>query len=176
MRMRGLIVCAAAGCTLLATPSAADVSEGALVNAMRAIGASWMRVASTGEPFVTNCPKGGFAALRLSPGSQVSFDLRKTGSLMNPYVGVVFIKGEFQSNASHEDGSCHRSLEAAEASKAFWGNNWTYAFQLTYQVNGTALSLVNADGPFMTNGGNALVRINAASSSDWFRTMSVSLQ
>lgn len=173
--MKAAVLFVAAGLVIVSAPAGADVSEAAIVNAMRAVGAAWGRIAETGEPFISNCPDGGYAGFRLAPGSRVSFDLQKTGSLLNPYVGIVNISGSFQTNGSQEDGSCRRTLEAARQSTAFWGNDWTYSFQLVYQINGTTLAWTNADAVFMRGGGNALTRINQVSARDWFAAIAVPL-
>jgi len=171
MKIAGIV--AAVVSFTLAVPASAQPSQASLVNAMRTIGAAWERIARNGEVFITQCPGGGFSARRLAPGSSVSIDLRQTNSLINPYIGIVSITGEFQNN---ENGSCYSTVQAAQSGTPFHGNDMTYDFQLTYHSDGKALSLANADPRFMNNGGNAMMRVTAGTHPDWSIVFTTPLQ
>lgn len=167
---------AAASLALAAPAFAQQPAQASLVNAMRTIGAAWSRIAQTGAVFITHCPAGGFAAYRLAPRSSTAIDLRQTNSLLNPYIGIVSITGEFQNNSSRQNGACHPTVQSAQSSTGFWGNDMTYNFQLTYHSDGKALSLVNADTRFMNGGGNALLRVTAGTHPDWGVALSTPLK
>lgn len=157
-------------------PAQQQSAQASLVNAMRTIGAAWSRIAQTGAVFITQCPAGGFAAYRLAPRSSTAIDLRQTNSLLNPYIGIVSITGEFQRNSSRQNGACHPTVEAAQSRTDFWGNDMSYDFQLTYHSDGKALSLASADTRFMNGGGNALLRVTAGTHPDWGVALSTPLK
>jgi hypothetical protein len=100
----------------LATPSAAQTND-QLVGAFKAIAGSWQTLIQKQTPILKPCANGKWEAIRLSPNSTVSFDLKKTDSLVSPYVGIIRIFGTVEENekSSHANGFQMKDLDRAPA-------------------------------------------------------------
>jgi hypothetical protein len=162
----------------LAPPASAQTqpSQQSIINGVQALGATWKRIVDNQETFVIQCPAGGFAAYRLAKNTTVAVDLRKTDSLLNPYIGSVNLSGVFQTNKDRQEGACLSSMQAALTSQDFWGNPLTFDFALTYQVVDGKLQWTSADPVFMTNGGNAMTYMTKGTHPDWGRVLVMPLQ
>ena len=133
-------------------------SEGALVKAMHKLGSIWKELAQGKEVILSRCAENTFMAKKLEQGSQVSIDLKKTDSLLNPYLGIVRIEGRFITNARspHANGfksasvlqpgtACFRTTTEAIKSldQTDFANDLSYrfAFEIYYVVDNNALVL-----------------------------------
>lgn len=132
-------------------PARAQNPEGQLVQAMRGLAVTWQNLSQTQQVLLIDCQKGGFIGVRLTFGAQVSVDLQKTTSLMNPYLGIVNLTGEFQNNADSQNSSCLHSKHEALHNDGWHGNDMTYKFQIYYQINGSELWLTAGNEVFQNN-------------------------
>lgn len=145
-----------------------EPSQARIVAGIKRVAAAWNKLAETQEPVIVNCDAGGFMALRLRPGSQIAFNLKKTESLINPLVGEVVITGGFQTTSSPDDGRCQPTVEAARLSRAFWGNDdLRYTMEIVYQVEGETMVLSNANVIFQNQAGKKLVKRAPGASDSW---------
>ncbi|TPM28722.1 hypothetical protein [Mesorhizobium sp. B2-3-5] len=80
--------------------SNADSSGPAVKEGVAALAGIWSKLAGSGDVFLWRCANNTFAAMKLQSDASVSVDVRRTDSLMNPYIGVVYIQGRFVSNAA----------------------------------------------------------------------------
>jgi len=140
-------------CSLLALSveqTHAQVNESALVQAMRDLGSHWQNLAQSGQVLIVGCPNNTFRAIRNSPGTSVSVDLRRTGSIMNPYVGIVKIVGTFQWNGGDSPSiGCHRTPLAAQQDHDWRSNPMIYEYEAYYNVEGSELVLSGGNEVFM---------------------------
>ena len=166
----GLCVAAIAVCQVVQTVSAsAQDRESQLVQAMRGLAVTWQNLSQTQTVLVIDCLKGGFIGDRLISGAQVSVDLQKTASLMNPYLGIVNLTGRFENNADPYDRSCLPSKKEALQSDDWHGNDMIFNFQIYYQINGSEFWLMSGNTFFQ----NAFLRQpgppEVEAGTDWHR-------
>ena len=98
MKKLSLLIAVVLAFGLIVGEARAETSQAALVQAMKDLGAHWRMLSGSGAVYVRECAYDTFAAAQLESGAVVSVDLRKTDSLMNPYLGIVQIQGDFVSN------------------------------------------------------------------------------
>lgn len=143
--------------------------EGQLVQGMRGLAIAWQNLSQTRRVLLINCRKGGFIGVRLTSGAQVSVDLQKTTSLMNPYLGIVNLTGEFENNADPQDSSCLHSKREALQNDGWHGNGMSYNFQIYYQINGSELRLTAGNEVFQNNFLRQPGPPEAEAGTDWHR-------
>jgi hypothetical protein len=97
--------------------SYAQNQQQAIVNGMRQIASNWNAAIRDGSLFLEACTFGGWAAKRLSTNTTVSFDVKKTDSLVSPYVGILVLTGVVESNST-----CDETPDAALARNDFTPN------------------------------------------------------
>ena len=73
-------------------------NDAAIADAMRQIGTRWTAAVKNGQWWESKCINNTVSLDRLAPTDRVSFDVRKTDSLLNPYIGIVSIDGIVESN------------------------------------------------------------------------------
>lgn len=138
---------------LLATPSAAQTND-QLLGAIKAIAGSWQSLIQKQTLILAPCEIGTWHAIRLSSNSTVSFDVRKTDSLVSPYVGIIRILGTVEMNGMQADPkgppfpevlSCFHTPEAAQADSEFKEPFGPREYIANYNFN---------DGSFILSGGN----------------------
>ena len=134
--------------TITVHQSHAQESEAALVQAMKKLGENWQALSRTEDVLIIGCANNTFTGVRLASGAAVSVDLRRTSSLMSPYLGIVRISGRFQRNSSPEDGSCSKTLSEAKRNMNWHDNNQDYDMKIYYQVNGAELWLADGNDVF----------------------------
>lgn len=135
------------GALSLPTLALSQPNEAALVNAMRGIASEWNRLAQTGEALPVACRNGNFSGVRVGPNSSVSVDLQQTSSLMNPYLGVVNLRGRFQWNLG-EGGHCVAPSPEAVGQVPWHDNNRDYNIVIYYQVEGDEFQLTGGNQIF----------------------------
>jgi hypothetical protein len=82
---------------------AADSDANVAIAQIKAIAKSWQTIIQKQTPIVEQCPgelAKDWEAIRLSADSTVSFDVKKTDSLISPYIGVISIAGTVDINAN----------------------------------------------------------------------------
>lgn len=153
MNFSGVLSAAAVAGSMLASGAAyAQQDTAGLVRAMNGIASSWQAISTNGEVLLISCANGKFAGVRLAPGASVNVDLRKTDSLMNPFVGIVQIYGRYQFSSSQQDGSCYLTREQARSAVVPWrDNDRDYSYTIYYQLNGTEMQLTNGNEVFVNN-------------------------
>lgn len=136
---------------LLATPSAAQTND-QVVGAIKAIAGSWQTTIQKQTLILNRCPgelSGTWEAMRLSADSTVSFDVKKTDSLVSPYVGIIRILGTVGMNAHFDANgfvsSCFQTPEQALADPEFKMPFGPREYIASYNFN---------DGSFVLSGGN----------------------
>jgi hypothetical protein len=138
---------------LLATPSAAQTSDQVL-GAIKAIAASWQTVIQKQTLILAPCEIGTWHVIRLSSNSTVSFDVRKTDSLVSPYVGIIQISGTVEMNGMQDNPegsyfpkvlSCFHTPEQGLADNEFKEPFGPREYIANYNFN---------DGRFVLSGGN----------------------
>jgi hypothetical protein len=137
---------------LLATPSDAQTNDQVL-GAMKGIAGSWQTVIQKQTLILKPCEIGSWQAIRLSSNSTVSFDVRKTDSLVSPYVGIIRMLGTVEMNGmyTNESGfsgnstSCFHAPEQALRDSDFKMPFGPREYIATYNFN---------DGRFVLSGGN----------------------
>ena len=177
MNLSRLMTGAAVAYAVLASAPVQAQDQAQLVQAMRAIAASWQAISSNGEVLLITCPNGMFSGVRLAPGASVSVDLRKTDSLMNPYVGIVQIYGRYQRSSSRKNGSCNLTREQAVSPAAPWhDNDRDYDYAIYYQVNGAEMQLTNGNTVFVNNFMHQPGQPSADAGSNWLHVFRYPLQ
>lgn len=156
--MRALLATMILALTLIVTPYTANAkpfhmpSEGVvLVHAMKSLGVTWQKLSNSQSVLIIKCMKGGYAGVRLSRGATVSVDLQRTTSMMNPYIGIVSITGEFEENDSSVDGSCRKTKQEAKYGAGWHANNMIYDFVIYYQMHGNELWMTGGNEVFRNN-------------------------
>jgi hypothetical protein len=90
------------GCVAFAIFSSAYGQESSreekIARTMRKIGAAWQRVMNERLPLVTEFRPGCFALHYLEKPANIEFDVRRTGQLLNPFVGFLKINGRVTRN------------------------------------------------------------------------------
>lgn len=127
--------------------SHAQPNEAALVLAMRNLGAHWYALTRSPAVLIVRCPNNTYRGIRPKPGAVVSVDLRRTDSLMNPYVGIVRITGEFQGNGSSA-ARCHKTPSEARQDGDWHGNDRIYNMEAYYTIEGNELVLSGGNEVF----------------------------
>ncbi|TPN39369.1 hypothetical protein FKO01_04205 [Mesorhizobium sp. B2-3-3] len=178
MNISRLLSGAAATCCVLTSGATyAQQDTAGLVKAMNGISASWQAISANGEVLLISCANGKFAGVRLAPGASVSVDLRKTDSLMNPYVGIVQIYGRYQFSSSQQDGSCYLSKKEAVSPAVPWrDNDMNYSYVIYYQVNGSEMQLTNGNGVFVNNFMTQPGKPQVDANSNWLHVFRYSVQ
>jgi len=163
--MRRIFISAITAVSWIVTivPCVAQGDELALARSMKGLGDDWSRLSVTGERLILHCPNNTYMAVRLASGAAVAVDLQKTNSVMNPYVGIVRIRGKFLRNNSRQNGSCLRTLTEAQRSSDWddkteqvvsGGTTFTipdipsFDYEIYYQIRGSELWLTDGNEVF----------------------------
>jgi hypothetical protein len=118
-----------------------------LINGMKNLGERWQEILSQSEKFVSRCQSGGYRVTRAKPGTRlVGVDLQKTASLMNPYIGIIEIRGEFQ---GHYD--CFGSIDEIPSEIEWAGNDMDYRFRINYVFDSGYLVMNGGNQQFVNN-------------------------
>ncbi|MCY1329672.1 hypothetical protein D9M68_354220 [compost metagenome] len=167
--MNGILSRSVAFLFLLAIPNSVLANqETQIISAMKEISAAWEQAISSKQLLVTDCADNTYEAIRFNTGS-VGVDLRKTDSIMNPYLGIIRINALIEHNG--ESGSangaymhtldgnriaCFKKISQAlkfssqsDFSISFLGK--TVDFVAYYQVQ---------DGKVIISGGNEAFQLN----------------
>lgn len=99
--MRSLAVFAITFSVVLfqSSPPAYSDETQKVITSIKQIASSWQRLAENQTILLSTCAKNTFKALRLSKETVVNYDVRRTQSLVNPYMGIITINTNRQDNA-----------------------------------------------------------------------------
>jgi hypothetical protein len=94
-QMFGLVLC-----VLLVKPGTlrAQEKEQQIVKGMNQIANNWKAAIQNGTLFLADCSGDTRRAHRLSLNTTVSFDVKRTDSLVTPYLGIITLTGSVESN------------------------------------------------------------------------------
>ncbi|ESX88683.1 hypothetical protein X756_09835 [Mesorhizobium sp. LSHC412B00] len=155
--------------SVAAMNSASADDQEKIVVAMRQIASAWQDAISSQRPLLMACGDNTFQVRRFLTDSTVSVDLRRTDSLMNPYLGIIFIQGGQESNGLSQRAngarmdtlngnrvSCFKTKSDAlsanelnDFSQEFLGS--TIAYTVYYHLDGDVMKLNNGDDQFVRN-------------------------
>lgn len=102
----------------LLIPSAARADEQAMIAGMQRIAAAWAALIDRGQTFLQGCGEGWNLA-RLQQRGEVSFDVRRTSSVVNTYVGIVRFNAQPQTNAEPKYSDYKRSEFTRKAGNGY---------------------------------------------------------
>ena len=80
------------------SPAYSDETQ-KLVTSIKQIASSWRKLAENQTILLSRCANNTFRALRLSKETVVNYDVRRTQSIVNPYIGIITLNTIQQDNA-----------------------------------------------------------------------------
>lgn len=118
--------------------SHAENDQQAIVNGMHQIVSNWSSAIRDGARFLSNnCYNGGWSAHKLSEDTTISFDVKRTDSLVSPYIGILMLNGLTESNLA-----CAGTPDAALANDNFITNTLaTRELIVYYKFDGQSFRL-----------------------------------
>jgi hypothetical protein len=84
--------------TIKPGPLQAEEKEQQIVKGMNQIANNWKAAIQNGTLFLRDCSDGTRRASRLSLDTRVSFDVKRTDSLVTPYIGTITLTGSVETN------------------------------------------------------------------------------
>ena len=138
------------------------------IEGMKNVGDVWISLANSGEVFTWECAEKTFAAKKISIGTSISVDVRQTNSIMNPYVGIVFISGRSVTNATSQFANgfldeysnpqrfvCFKtpdeSLEHLEETDFAGDRSYEHSFEAYYVMEGERMILQGGNTVFQNS-------------------------
>jgi hypothetical protein len=129
-----------------------------IVSAARRLAENWQALIQKQVILLSPCGRDTWKAMRFSSNDSVAFDVKKTDSLVSPYVGIIRITGDLESNgeSSHANGFqilkvfCFKTPEEALRDPEF-SVEYKREYVAIYNVDGGAFVLADGNEAFHNN-------------------------